>query len=126
MIKTKSIYDSASEEDGLRVLVTRYWPRGVKKERSHLWLRDLGPCPELIRAWKSGQVTWAEFRALYLEEFRSMEKKEALEKASAALISAGAVANSFGGAATLLCTCRDEASCHRGILKDIINKKIEL
>lgn len=31
MIKTKSIYDPKEENDGIRILITRYWPRGIKK-----------------------------------------------------------------------------------------------
>ncbi|MDO8426868.1 MAG: DUF488 family protein [Deltaproteobacteria bacterium] len=54
LVKTKSIYDPPTKDDGLRVLVTRYWPRGVKKEEQDFWLRGMGPIPELIKAWKSG------------------------------------------------------------------------
>ena len=32
MIRTKSIYDPKEENDGIRILITRYWPRGIKKE----------------------------------------------------------------------------------------------
>ena len=32
MIRTKSIYDPKEESDGIRILITRYWPRGIKKE----------------------------------------------------------------------------------------------
>jgi len=30
MIKLKRAYDSASKDDGIRFLVERLWPRGVK------------------------------------------------------------------------------------------------
>ena len=30
-------------EDGTRILVMRYWPRGVKREQFHIWMRDLAP-----------------------------------------------------------------------------------
>jgi uncharacterized protein YeaO (DUF488 family) len=43
MIKLKRIYEPASKDDGLRVLVERLWPRGVSKQKAKadLWLKDL-------------------------------------------------------------------------------------
>jgi len=37
MIKTKSIYDSIENSDGTRILITRYWPRRIKKEKFDKW-----------------------------------------------------------------------------------------
>ncbi len=36
MIKTKSAYDPVEESDGERILVSRYWPRGLSKKRLSL------------------------------------------------------------------------------------------
>ncbi len=127
MIRTKSIYDPEDEDDGLRLLVTRYWPRGVRKDRSHAWLRGLGPAPGLIKAWKSGALTWAEFRGLYLEEFGSAEKKDALHKALSLMgehARGQGPSESMNKAVTLLCTCRDGKRCHRAILKEIIERRL--
>jgi uncharacterized protein YeaO (DUF488 family) len=33
-IQIKRIYDPPGDDDGLRVLVDRLWPRGVKKEEA--------------------------------------------------------------------------------------------
>ncbi len=127
MLKTKSIYDPIDEEDGLRMLVTRYWPRGVKKERSDLWFRDLGPAPVLIRAWKSGQVTWNEFVGLYMDEFSSNDKREAFYRAASMIKGAeGDAPGRAGSTVTLLCTCRDAAFCHRRLLKDMLERQKEL
>nr|WP_264358333.1 DUF488 family protein [Parachlamydia acanthamoebae] len=30
-IKLKRVYDPVSKDDGLRILVERLWPRGIKK-----------------------------------------------------------------------------------------------
>jgi uncharacterized protein YeaO (DUF488 family) len=30
-IKIKRVYDKAEKEDGVRILVDRIWPRGIKK-----------------------------------------------------------------------------------------------
>ncbi len=116
MVKTKSIYDPPSKDDGLRVLVTRYWPRGVKKEEQDFWLRGLGPIPELIKAWKSGAITWGEFERSYLNEFASDEKKAALKSLK------DLVKTAKGRDVTLLCTCREEGRCHRNIVKEALKR----
>ena len=45
MIKLKRAYDSSSNDDGIRFLVERLWPRGVKKTTPRLdaWLKDVAP-----------------------------------------------------------------------------------
>lgn len=113
-VKTRSIYDKEGDSDGLRVLVTRYWPRGVKKERADIWIRGLGPSPQLIKDWKSGALEWDEFRERYEKEFRDEGKEKLLQELKRAVIESG------NREATLLCTCRDEAACHRGILKSML------
>ncbi len=125
MIRTKSIYDSEADEDGLRVLVTRYWPRGVKKERAHAWFRDLGPTPALIKAWKAGELTWPEFRGAYMEEFRSGPRQEALERALAMIREHLNARGALKKPVTLLCTCRDGARCHRAILREVLVEAIK-
>ena len=52
MIKLKRAYETASPDDGLRILVERLWPRGVSKQKAKidLWLKDLAPSTEL-RQW---------------------------------------------------------------------------
>jgi len=45
MVKTKSIYQKSEESDGERILVSRYWPRGLSKERLALTehLKEVAP-----------------------------------------------------------------------------------
>jgi uncharacterized protein YeaO (DUF488 family) len=109
----KSIYDLKSGDDGLRVLIMRYWPRGVRKEKVDVWFRDLGTSPELIKRWKSGKMTWEEFRKKYLAELKSKDKQETIrELATRAKIEK----------VTLLCGCHDANRCHRSILKQYIER----
>ncbi|MBI5235468.1 MAG: DUF488 family protein [Deltaproteobacteria bacterium] len=115
MIKTKSIYEAPSDDDGLRVLVTRYWPRGVKKEVRALWVRELGPESELIKRWKSGAMSWAEFKAAYSLEHKGHVKKTALDELRQAMKA------DDSGVVTLLCVCADEKRCHRTILKRLLD-----
>ncbi len=52
-LRRKRAYDTASADDGFRVLVDRLWPRGVSKERAgiDLWAKDTAPTTELRRDW---------------------------------------------------------------------------
>ena len=62
MIKTKSIYKPIEEEDGLRVLITRWYPRGVKREKYDIWVRELAPSAELLKRYKNTEVDWDDFK----------------------------------------------------------------
>lgn len=114
MIRTKSIYAPESVDDGLRVLVTRYWPRGVKKEKQDVWIKDLGPSVELIKAWKAGGLKWADFKKMYLKEFKAQNKVELLSGLKEKIDEASPADT------TLLCSCGDDTHCHSVILKDMI------
>jgi uncharacterized protein YeaO (DUF488 family) len=109
----KSIYDPKSKDDGLRVLVMRYWPRGVKKDKIDVWYKVLGTTKELIKAWKAGKVKWPEFKKQYLAELRD-EDKRALVHDLAKRAKKEKI--------TLLCGCRDPNTCHRIILAEQIEK----
>lgn len=111
-IKTKSIYDPAEDGDGFRVLVTRLWPRGIKKELADLWVKDLGPSTELLRAYKDGKIGWGEFKKRYLDEYGKEDKKRLLDEVREAL------RQSKKRNLTLMCTCREPDHCHRRILEE--------
>lgn len=112
MVKTGSVYDPARDDDGFRVLVTRYWPRGVKKERVDVWVRGLGPAPELIKDWKSEEISWEEFKKRYKAEFKDPEKKKLLAGLKETIKSEGD--------AILLCTCKEAERCHRSLLSAML------
>lgn len=113
MVKTKRTSESRAAGDGTRVLVMRLWPRGIRKTHVDLWLRALGTDLRLVRAWKAGTLGWAELRRRYLQGLKNPEAQQAL-----------AELRGLGrrGTVTLLCSCPDEARCHRGILKAILTR----
>lgn len=78
-IKLKRVYETASKEDGYRVLVERLWPRGLKKEQvaMDLWLKDVAPSPELRTWFGHDPAKWEEFRRRYWAELK--EKKEQID-----------------------------------------------
>jgi len=72
VIKVKRVYEPPSEDDGLRVLVDRLWPRGLSRESAKvdLWLRDAAPSDELRRWFGHDPSKWDEFKRRYFEELR--------------------------------------------------------
>jgi uncharacterized protein YeaO (DUF488 family) len=81
MIGHASIYDPPGppEEAGLRVLIMRYWPRGVRRERVDVWLKDAAPSPELLRAYTHEGLGWEAFEERYTAEIRE-QRPEVLER----------------------------------------------
>lgn len=115
MIKTKSIYDSVDETDEKRFLVSRYWPRGLSKERMKLsgWIRDLAPSKELLQDWKNEKITWWEYERRYYKE---METQKQLIQELAKLAETSTI--------TLLCFEKeDNPCCHRHLLMEMIGAK---
>ena len=39
-VRTKRIYEPAAPDDGARVLIMRLWPRGIRKDRITVWLKE--------------------------------------------------------------------------------------
>ncbi len=81
-IAVKRVYDPASSSDGVRVLVDRLWPRGLKKEDAalKLWLREVAPSNELRQWFHANPEGWRMFRKRYLKELASEEGSAAVEK----------------------------------------------
>src|SRR5450432_1683673 len=75
-IRTKRWNDPIEAEDGTRILVSRYRPRGLPKseETWQEWQPNLGPSRELhaVAYGKTGQVlNWPAYKIAYLSEMRS-------------------------------------------------------
>ena len=81
-VVVKRVYENASPSDGVRVLVDRLWPRGLKKEDAALkfWLRELAPSDELRQWFHANPEGWRMFRRRYLKELVSAESSAAVEK----------------------------------------------
>lgn len=121
-IRTGRWNDPSSPDDGYRLLITRYRPRGVAKadETWDAWQPALGPSKELHAAyWGKGRlkIDWKTYLSRYRVEMR--DQKEAIDEL------AHRVAK--GEQLTLLCSsaCDRESRCHRSILKQLIEKRVE-
>jgi uncharacterized protein YeaO (DUF488 family) len=116
-LKTKRWNAPAEPDDGLRVLVCRYRPRALPKAKEtwDVWIRDLGPSPELFDAFKgkSGPpVTLDVYRSRYVAEMGA--QREHIEKLAARV--------DAGETVTLLCSkdCIIAEACHRTVLAKLI------
>ncbi len=72
-IKLTRVYEHPSDNDGLRVLVERVWPRGVTKAAAGVdhWAKDVAPTPAL-RTWFGHRPDrWKEFRRRYIAELKA-------------------------------------------------------
>lgn len=73
MILIKRAYDPPGSEDGIRYLVDRFWPRGIKREALKLdgWLKSVAPSADLCRWFGHDPGKWLEFQERYFAELDS-------------------------------------------------------
>lgn len=108
-LQIRRVFDAPSPDDGLRILVDRLWPRGVRKEALLLdaWPKDLTPSNELRKAYHSADIDHAEFAARYRDELAAPAAQQALADLKAQLADAPA---------TLLTAVKDFPDSHVPIL----------
>jgi len=78
MIKVKRVYEPIEGDDGIRIIVDRLWPRGVKKDKVDLWLKDIAPSDELREWYNHDPDKWEEFKKKYFEELDKNPKTSIL------------------------------------------------
>lgn len=110
-VRLKRVYDPPSPDDGVRILVTRYWPRGVKREAADEYNTKVAPSRELVRAFKHADLPWAPYVRRYHAEMEA-------EPAQSEIARLAEMAESQP--ITLMCICEDETHCHRSLLRDLI------
>lgn len=110
-LRIKRAYLPPSAEDGVRVLVDRLWPRGLRKSEAAIdrWLKDLAPSTELRRWFGHDPRRWEEFRRRYaaelanradlLDELRNTARKKPV---------------------TLVFSARDELHNQAVVLRDVV------
>lgn len=112
-IKIKRIYKESQEDDGIRILIDRLWPRGIRKEEANidLWLKDLAPSNELRKFFSHDRQKWSEFKHNYINELKN--KKEIFDDLNKALIKNNV---------TLLYAAKDEKYNHAVVLKEYLEE----
>ncbi len=75
-IKLKRAYEVPFNEDGVRILVERLWPRGLSKADAAIdhWMKDVAPTPQLRTWFGHRPERWAAFQECYLAELDANAK----------------------------------------------------
>jgi uncharacterized protein YeaO (DUF488 family) len=113
-IRTKSIYSPPDPSDGIRILTTQYWPRGIPKAAVDEYVRKLGPSRELLHAFKRSEIDWPTYESGYLGEMQAEGPRQEIKRLARIALKQQL---------TILCVCKDEAFCHRRLLRDLIEKE---
>ena len=82
-VRVKRVYEPAERSDGVRVLVDRLWPRGVKRDAAAIdhWLKNAAPSTALRKWFGHDPARWTEFRRRYRAELSgNADDVEALRK----------------------------------------------
>lgn len=80
-VRVRRIYDAPATDDGIRVLVDRVWPRGIRKEAAAIdeWAKDVAPSTELRKWYGHVPEKFAQFEARYRDELASQAGQGALD-----------------------------------------------
>ncbi len=115
-ISIKRAYEAPEPGDGLRVLVDRLWPRGLRKDRAHIdiWLKEIAPSAELRRWFNHDPARWDEFQRRYSHE---LSDKVDIVNELRRLIARGKV--------TLLFAARD-VDCSNAVALQSVLKNLKL
>ncbi|MCF3111652.1 DUF488 domain-containing protein [Niabella sp. CC-SYL272] len=114
MITIKRIYEAPAKNDGLRVLVDRLWPRGIKKEAAAVdeWLKALAPSANLRKWFNHDPKKWAAFQEQYKEELKQNPAVEAFLKQHKGIKKI-----------TLLFGARDEQHNQAVVLREVLEQR---
>jgi len=79
-IRVRRVYEEPSPADGVRVLVDRVWPRGLRKEAARLdeWAKDAAPSTELRTWYGHDPAKFDEFSRRYAAELDEPEARQAV------------------------------------------------
>lgn len=79
-IRIKRAYEPPAPDDGVRVLVDRLWPRGLKRSEARVetWLKEIAPSAELRKWFGHDPERWDEFQRRYRAELANNPALEAL------------------------------------------------
>lgn len=115
LLRTKRIYEPASEDDGFRIFVERLWPRGISKDKAamDLWLKEIAPSTELRKWFSHDPSKWNDFRKRYESELREQPE-----------LTAEILGRLAHGSVTLLYASREEKfNAANALLKFLDGKK---
>ena len=119
-VRVCRVYEEPSAADGIRVLVDRIWPRGLRKDAIRLddWARDVAPSSELRTWYGHDPAKFEEFRRRYLGELTGGPQRAALGRLRA-------LAAARTEPLTLLTATRDVDHSHAAVLAQLLRQSAE-
>jgi uncharacterized protein YeaO (DUF488 family) len=100
-----------ADEDGIRILVDRLWPRGLSKDKLKIdrWSQELAPSTELRKWFHHEAGRWEEFERRYRAELDSQRE---------ALFEVAKLAK--GATVTLVYSAKDEEHNQAMVLQHVL------
>ena len=79
-VRVRRVYEPPEPDDGVRVLVDRLWPRGLRKATAAIdeWCKDVAPSDQLRKWYGHDPGRFAEFARRYRPELQDPQRAEAL------------------------------------------------
>lgn len=116
MVKIKRVYDPPAGDDGVRFLVERLWPRGIRKSALPMeaWVKEVAPTTELRRWFNHDPAKWTEFQRRYRAELDA--HSELLKPL---------LAQARRGRVSLLYSSHDTEHNNAVVLRDYLNARLK-
>jgi len=113
--RIKRAYEPAERSDGIRILVDRLWPRGVKKTTLKLdcWIKEVAPTRQLRQWFGHKPEKFAEFGRRYRTELAANPAVAKLRKLGR------------GKTVTLIYAARDPQVNHALVLEAVLNGRLK-
>ena len=110
------VYDDSHPGDGVRVLVDRLWPRGIRKDdpRVSRWCKDVAPSSALRQWYGHDPGRHTEFARRYRAELAEPEHKSGLDELRAL---------AADGPLTLVTATRQLELSHLGVLQQVLEER---
>ena len=109
------VYDDVQPGEGLRVLVDRLWPRGVRKDdpRVGRWLKNVVPSTELRHWYGHDPAKFDEFAARYRADLATGTTAAALDQLRAL---------AHAGPLTLVTATKELELSHVVVLTEVVEE----
>lgn len=112
-VRISRVYEERRPQDGVRILVDRLWPRGLRKDEARIdaWERDIAPSPSLRTWFGHDPERFAEFALRYEDELHDAQHAPALERLRA---------HRMLGGLTLVTATRDVECSHAAVIARLL------
>ncbi len=113
-VHIRRVYEDAKRGDGVRILVDRVWPRGVRKDELEYdeWVKEVAPSTELRKWFGHDPAKFEQFQQRYRDELHNDDsKQDALNQLRKIL---------HDSPLTLLTATKDVPHSHAAVLAELL------